>query len=316
MAYIWLSAGFILLIAGANYFVDGSSKIAAFLRVPPILIGLTIVAFGTGSPEAMVSIMAAIEGNAGMSLGNVIGSNVFNTTLVIGVTAIIMAIRVESETIRKEIPFTLLATTALLVMISDRTLQGHDVNVITRGDGILLLLLFSIFMYYIFEAAKNSREANTVEQETGTKASWMKYTLISVVGLAAIIFGGQLVVTNSTTIALELGMTQTMVGLTIVALGTSLPELVTSVAAALKKQNEIAVGNVVGSNIFNLLFVVGVSSMITPMEPEAKIGTDVWMLIFLTLLLLIVSRTQYKVGRIEGILLVIGYAAFMVYVIM
>ncbi|GIQ68139.1 sodium:calcium antiporter [Xylanibacillus composti] len=315
MEYVWLLAGFALLIFGANYFVEGSAKIAAMLRVPPLLIGLTIVAFGTSSPEATVSIIASINGSAGVSLGNVIGSNVFNTTLVIGVTAIILAIQVQGETIRKEIPFTLLSTTILLVLISDIVLQQDEQNMLTRADGLILLLVFTVFMYYIFEAAKNSREEGFVQHQPAAGESWAKHILFSLGGLGGIILGGHLVVQNSTDIALAWGMSETLIGLTIVAIGTSLPELVTSVAAALKKQNEIAVGNIVGSNIMNILFVLGVSAVINPMAVESTIGIDVLFLIVLTALLLVVSRTQYKIGRIEGALLVVLYIGNMVYLV-
>lgn len=316
MSYIVLLVGFALLIIGANYFVEGSSKIAALLRVPPILIGLTIVAFGTSSPEATVSIIAALNNNAGVALGNVVGSNVFNTTFVIGLTAIIMAIQVQSETIKKEIPFTLLASIALLVLISDVSLQNSDVNFITRGDGFILLLIFSIFMYYILEVARNSREKAADQYEPTSKEPWGKNIFFGLAGLAAIIFGGHLVVQNSTNIALQWGMTETLVGLTIVAVGTSLPELVTSVAAALKKENEIALGNIVGSNIFNILFILGVSSVISPLSVDGNIVIDVFIVLALTVLLLIVSRTHHKIGRIEGFLLAILYVGYMVFIIM
>jgi cation:H+ antiporter len=316
MAYVLLIVGFALLIIGANYFVEGSSKIAGLLRVPPILIGLTIVAFGTGSPEATVSILAALEGNAGISLGNVIGSNIFNITLVIGLTALIMPVKVESETIRKEIPFTLLASAALFILISDISLQALDDNFITRGDGIILLLFFSIFMYYIFEAARNSREQSTVQDDRKPGATWGKNIFYAAAGLAAIIYGGNLVVKNSTEIAYAFGMSETLVGLTIVAVGTSLPELVTSVAAAFKKQNDLAMGNIVGSNIFNILFVLGVSSVITPLGVESKIFIDVLFMIVLTALLLILSRTGFKVRKVEGAILVLAYILYLVYITM
>lgn len=316
ISFILLLLGFGLLVFGANFFVEGSSKIAAFLRVPPMLIGLTIVAFGTSSPEATVSIIAALNNNAGVALGNVVGSNVFNTTLVVGFTALIMAVQVQSETIRKEIPFTVLASIVLFVLISDISLQGSEINVISRGDGIILLLIFSIFMYYLLEVARKSREKGNDEHQSVSKATWGKYISYGLAGLGAIIYGGHLVVQHSTTIALQLGMSEMLVGLTIVAVGTSLPELVTSITAALKKQNDIAVGNIVGSNIFNILFILGISSVISPLSVNSNIITDVIIMVVLTLLLLIVSRTHYKVGRSEGLLLVILYLGYMTFIIM
>lgn len=235
MAYIFLIVGFALLIKGADLFVDGSSNIAKLLRVPTILIGLTIVAFGTSSPEATVSIIAALEGSADVSLGNVVGSNIFNITLVVGVAAFLYPLRVESETIRKEIPFTILACAALLILMSDIVLQGTNSNLFTRSDGFIFLLFLSIFMYYVIEIGLKSRK-DSAGEPVPEDIRWGKNILITILGLAAIIFGGDLVVDNGTKIAYSLGMSETLVGLTIIAIGTSLPELVTSVSAALKKK--------------------------------------------------------------------------------
>jgi len=314
MTYVLLVVGFALLIKGADFFVEGASKIASLLRVSPLLIGLTIVAFGTSSPEATVSILAALEGSAEVSLGNVIGSNIFNITLVVGITALINPLKVESATIRKEIPFTLLGSMVLLVVISDIALQGFSSNLITRGDGFIFLLIFSVFMYYIFEVAKNNREQMETEDVT-EKSPLGKNAVRTVFGLAAIIFGGEMVVRNSTEIAVSLGMSETLVGLTIVAVGTSLPELVTSVTAAIKKQSEIALGNIVGSNIFNIFFVLGTSSVITPLPVNGKIFMDIFILLFLTVVLLIFSRTRYCIGKIEGSILAFAYVLYLIFII-
>ncbi|CAM3393565.1 calcium/sodium antiporter [Aeromicrobium ponti] len=316
MTYILLIIGFALLIAGANFFVEGASKIAGFLKISPLLIGLTIVAFGTSSPEATVSILAALNGNADVALGNVIGSNIFNITLVVGITAIINPLQVESETIRKEIPFTLLASTALMIFISDRVLEDVSKDIVTRGDGLILLLIFTVFMYYLFEVARKSR-TNTPDEEVKTSGSiWTKQILITLAGLAAIIFGGDLVVRSSTEIAVSLGMSETLVGLTIVAVGTSLPELVTSITAAIKKQSEIALGNIVGSNIFNILFVLGAAATITPLGVDPKIVVDITIMILLTIVLLAFSRTHYAVGKYEGSFLAAAYIIYLIYIIM
>ncbi|WP_164214419.1 calcium/sodium antiporter [Virgibacillus sp. YIM 98842] len=315
MAYILLVIGFVLLIKGADYFVDGSSNIAGLLQVPSILIGLTIVAFGTSSPEATVSIIAALEGSADVALGNIVGSNIFNLTLVVGAAAILYPLTVQSETTKKEIPFTLLASGVLLVLISDIFLQGLSENSISRSDGIILLLFLSIFMYYIIETAMSSR-SNGSNANPPNDVKWGKSILITILGLAAIIFGGQMVVTNGTEIAYALGMSETLVGLTIIAIGTSLPELVTSITAALKKESEIALGNIVGSNIFNILFVLGASSVITPLSVNNKIFADVYMMIILTILLLIFSRTNYRIGKREGIMLVLSYVIYMIFIIL
>ncbi|WP_026673921.1 calcium/sodium antiporter [Alkalihalobacterium bogoriense] len=314
MSYLLLLLGFALLIKGAEYFVQGASSIAAALKVSPMLIGLTIVAFGTSSPEATVSIVAAMEQNAGVAVGNVVGSNIFNITLVVGVAAFLYPLRVESNTIRKEIPFTLLASIALLILLSDKMLQFVSDNVLTRSDGIILLLFFAVFLYYLFEVARQ----NCVKEGTASpkqSLSWGKLIFITIIGLAAIIIGGDLVVNHATSIALSFGMSQTLVGLTIVAVGTSLPELITSITAALKKESDIALGNIVGSNIFNILFVLGSASVISPLWVEDKIFVDVYIMIVFTLLLLLFSRTNYKVGKIEGVILASFYVIYMVYII-
>ncbi|HZH59627.1 MAG TPA: calcium/sodium antiporter [Metabacillus sp.] len=317
MTYLLLILGIALLIKGADFFVEGASKIARALHVSPLLIGLTIVAFGTSSPEATVSIIAAIEGNAGVAIGNVVGSNILNITLVVGITALLSPLKVENETIRKEIPFTLLASVALFVLVSDVTLQSLETNLITRSDGLIFLLFFAVFMYYIFEVAKNSRDKvkEVSINEPAASPSWKKNVVLTVGGLLAIIFGGNLVVDNATVIAYSFGMSETLVGLTIVAVGTSLPELITSITAAIKKESDIALGNIVGSNIFNILFVLGTASVISPLAVDSKISFDVALLIILTIILLVFSRTSFKVGRREGSFLVAAYLLYMVYII-
>ncbi len=272
MVYLLLVLGFVLLVKGADYFVESTAAIAKLLRISPLLVGLTIVAFGTGAPEATVSIIAALEGSAGVTLGNVVGSNIINIALVVGVTAFLSPLKVTNATIKKEIPFAFLACIVLLVLMSDQYLENTAVNVITRGDGIIFLLFFAIFLYYVIEAARNNRSQMEKEiTEQPDKRKWGRHILFSTGGLAAIIFGGYLVVESSTEIAIRFGMSETLVGLTIVAIGSSLPELVISVTAALKKESEIALGNIVGSSIFNILFVLGAASLIIPLPVETKI---------------------------------------------
>lgn len=314
MAYIWLIVGFGLLIKGADFFVDGAANIARLLKVSPIVVGLTIVSFGTSSPEATISIIAAIQGSAGVSLGNVIGSNIFNVSLVVGIAAFLYPLKVENETIRKEIPFMLLASVALLILISDITLQGSGSNALTRSDGLIFLLLLSVFLYYVFEVAMKSREG-AQQEPIPQHITWGKNIVFSILGLIGIIIGGELVVRNGTSIAVSLGMSETLVGLTIIAVGTSLPELVTSVAAALKKESEIALGNIVGSNIFNILFVLGVASFISPLAVEEDVLFDVIIMLILTFVLLIFSRTKYKIGKVEGLILVVVYVLYIVYIV-
>lgn len=316
MTYLILIIGFALLVKGADFFVEGASRIARTLRVSPLLIGLTIVAFGTSAPEGSVSFIAALEGNVDVAVGNVVGSSIFNITFIVGLSALVFPMNVQSETVRKEIPFALLAAVSLVVMISDLLLQSGQVNQLSRSEGIVLLLFFSIFLYYVFEVARNSREQGEVDETYTKRNPWSKNLLLTIGGLAGIVYGGSLVVDSSTEIALSLGMSETLVGLTIVAIGTSLPELVTSVTAALKKQTDLALGNVIGSNIFNIFFILGASATIHPLTVDARIFLDIWLMIFVTLLLLILSRTHYKLTRGEGALMALIYMVYLVYIIL
>ncbi len=316
MTYLLLIIGFALLVKGADFFVEGASRIASRLRVSPLLIGLTIVAFGTSAPEASVSLLAAIEGSADVAIGNVVGSSIFNITFIVGLAALVFPMPVQSETVRKEIPFALLAAVSLVVVVSDLALQNGPANLLSRTEGIVLLLFFSIFLYYVFEVARNSREQLEIDETYATATSWTKNLLFTIGGLGGIVYGGSLVVDSSTEIALSLGMSQTLVGLTIVAIGTSLPELVTSVTAALKKQTDLALGNVIGSNIFNLFFVLGASAVVHPLAVDDRIFMDIGLLIFVTLLLLILSRTHYKLTRGEGAVLAGIYTVYLVLIIL
>ncbi|WP_271397186.1 calcium/sodium antiporter [Salinicoccus roseus] len=316
MEYILLVIGFVLLIKGADYFVEGASNIAVKLNVSPLLVGLTIVALGTSSPEATVAILAALEGSPGVVLGNVIGSNIVNITVVVGLTALIAPLTVQSETVRKEIPFAMLAAIVLMILMADVALQGAGANIINRGDGIIILLFFSVFLYYVFEMARKNRSSTVEKVDADTGESWLKNILFTIGGLIAIIIGGEMVVSSATEIALSLGMSEALVGLTIVAIGTSLPEIMTSVTAALKGKGDMAIGNVVGSNIFNIFFVTGTASTVAPIAAESKLFFDGWVMVGLTVLLLIFSRTHFKIGRREGAVLLLAYITYLVYIIM
>lgn len=232
-----------------------------------------------------------------------------------GITAIVFPLVVQSDTVRKEIPFAFLAAVALLLLISDVQLQYADVNLITRTEGLVLLLFFAVFLYYVFEMARNSRNQIDENPVEAVNTSWVKNSIFTIGGLVAIVFGGSLVVENSIQIALSLGMSETLVGLTIVAVGTSLPELVTSITAAIKKQSEIALGNIVGSNIFNIFFILGASAAIHPLAVDPKIFQDMWLMIVVTFLLFIVSRTQHKITRVEGAILAAIYIIYVTYII-
>jgi len=317
VAYLLLFLGLYMLIKGAGFFVEGSSGIAKSLRVPPLLIGLTIVAFGTSTPEAAVSITASLEGLSGISLGNVLGSNIFNTAFIIGLTALMYPMKIEQETIRKEIPFTLLASIMLLVVIADKTLQSYGTNLVSRADGFILLLVFSVFIYYLFEMARNNREKTVVIHENSEFIKPLGTNLLFTLGgLAGIILGGNFAVKGSTAVALALGMSEALIGLTIIAIGTSLPELITSITAAIKKETEIAIGNVIGSNIFNILFILGVSSIINPLAVDEKLITDTIILIFYTIILFIFSRTQHTINKFEGTVLFMSYLGYMIFIVL
>ncbi|TCQ08004.1 calcium/sodium antiporter [Serpentinicella alkaliphila] len=311
-----LIIGFYLLIKGADLFVDGASSIAKKLKVPSILIGLTIVAFGTSAPEAAVSINAALKNSSGIVVGNIVGSNIFNLLIVIGIASIIHPIDIKLNTIVKEFPFMLLATIVLYILGNDIIFQDSMVNRLSVGDGLIILSVFAVFLYYLIEMAFLSKEAQ-IESSDGDGKVLNIYTslLWGVLGLGGILFGSDLVVKNSTVIALRFGMSETLVGLTIVAIGTSLPELITSIVAARKGEGDIAIGNVIGSNLFNILFILGVSSVIGTVFVEAKILLDILFLLVITIITYYFAITKKAFNRYEGIILTLTYIIYMIYII-
>lgn len=316
VSFILLIVGFVLLVKGADFFVDGSSSIAKFLKIPSIVIGLTIVAFGTSAPEAAVSIIAGIKGSNDIAVGNVLGSNMFNLLVVLGISAAIKPVMIDSQIIKKEFPFMFLATIAFLAVSFDVALGNGTVNVISRNEAILLLILMAIFLYSVITSALRSRKENAAAlEEDKPKYGIVKSIIFTVGGLAGIIIGGQLVVDSASDIARNFGMSETLVGLTIVAVGTSLPELVTSIVAAKKGESDIAIGNVVGSNVFNILFVLAASAAITPMNINAQSLFDLVILTAVTALTYVFCITQKKVNRPEGAALVLMYAGYLTYAI-
>jgi len=320
MEYIILLIGFVCLIKGADFFVEGASSIAASLRVPTLIIGLTIVAFGTSAPELAVSITSAIDGKNAIAVGNVIGSNIFNILMVVGFSAAILPLKVKKTILIKELPFTLLASVILLVMGLDFVLG--DVGAVSgltgyidRADGLLLLFFFGIFIYYLVEVALESRKNNEPEEEIETMPM-KKSILLSIGGVIAIVAGGNWVVDSATEIALAWGMSEGLVGLTIVAIGTSLPEFVTSIVAATKGQSDIALGNVIGSNIFNIFLILGVSTLINPIPVTGEVISDILIMILTVLATFAFAITQRKIVRWEGIVFVLCYFGYMAYIIM
>lgn len=314
MKYVILLIGFILLIKSADYFVVGASSIAKALNIPTIIIGLTIVAFGTSAPEAAVSISAAMKGQNDIAIANVVGSNIFNILFVLGISAIIAPVKVQKTTIIKEFPFALLASLVLLILSHDIKFQGYNENALTRSDGLMLFALFSIFMYYLLEMALSSKEEMDVEQGN-SRDPIAKSILLSIGGIIGIIIGGNLVVDSATNIAIDLGMSENLVGLTIVSIGTSLPELVTSVVAARKGESDIAMGNIIGSNIFNILFVLGSSSIIHTIHVQPIVFVDMIIMLIVTAITYVFAISKKQVNRFEGIILTATYIAYMIFII-
>ncbi|MBQ4056659.1 MAG: calcium/sodium antiporter [Bacteroidaceae bacterium] len=312
---VFLIGGLALILLGANGLTDGAAAVAKRFHISDLVIGLTIVAFGTSAPELVISTMAALGGSAEMAIGNVVGSNIFNVLAIIGVTAMVMPIKVGEGTMSKEIPLVILCSFVLAFMANDVILDGGSRNIISRIDGLVLLGFFLIFMRYTFAIA---RSGNAEEEETKIKEMpiW-KSALFIAGGLAGLIYGGQLFVDGASGIASSLGVSESIIGLTIVAGGTSLPELATSVTAALKKNPGIAIGNVIGSCLFNILFVLGCSATISPLSMGGINNVDMAVLIGSAILFWLVGWFFKKrtITRVEGALLVICYIAYTAYLI-
>ncbi|MGL4337341.1 MAG: calcium/sodium antiporter [Turicibacter sp.] len=315
MSYVLLIVGFVLLIKGADMFVDGASSIAKTLKIPTLIIGLTIVAFGTSAPEAAVSITGAFAGANDITVGNVVGSNIFNLLVVVGVAAIICPLKVKRSIIAKEFPFALLGGFTLIVLGLDTKYHGYTENVLTRADGIMLMVLLGIFMYYLIELALTSRNETPVDEDEYVTRPLPKSIGLSLIGVVAIVIGGQLVVDSASTIALAFGMSQSLVGLTIVAIGTSLPELVTSIVAARKGESDIALGNVIGSNIFNVFFVLGISSFIHEITINTAVFFDMFIMLAISFITYGFAASKRSINKVEGSFLVILYIAYMAFVI-
>lgn len=303
---ILLIIGFVFLIKGSDFFVDGASSVASLLKIPTIIVGLTIVAFGTSAPEAAVSITSSLTGSNAMAVSNVIGSNLFNILMVIGVSALLGDLLMEKDVLNKDLPFLMGITILLSIFI----FIGWN---ITNIEGIVLLVLLIAYVVYLIRNAQKSSDANAVEKP---KLSLPKSIVFIIVGLAGIILGGDLVVNSASSIAMALGMSETLVGLTIVAIGTSLPELVTSLTALKKGENQLVIGNVIGSNIFNILFVLGASSAISAIPLNSSMIIDVVFMILVTILCFIFGKTQEKYDKKEGIILVLLFIAYMAFAIL
>ncbi|MBQ8802959.1 MAG: calcium/sodium antiporter [Tyzzerella sp.] len=312
LSVLQLVIGFILLVKGADAFVDGSSSVAKKFHIPSVVIGLTIVAFGTSAPELAVSMSAALKGSNDIAIGNVVGSNVFNTLVVMGASAAITPIAVAKGIIKKDYPLSIFAVLILGVLSMD-ILFGAESMTLGRIDGVILLICFAFFMYStVKEGLKGRADAGEDEIEALPMG---KSILFIVLGLAGIVIGGDLSVEGAKEIARAFGLSEALIGLTIVAIGTSLPELVTSIVAARKGESDIAVGNVVGSNIFNIFFILGTSAAILPMNVSTTYVFDIAILIAIAVVSYIVIAKTKKVSRMTGIVMVAAYVIYTAYLI-
>lgn len=307
-----LIIGLVLLIKGADWFVDGASGLAAKMGVPSLVIGLTIVAFGTSAPEAAVSISSALKGSSGIALGNVVGSNLFNLLVVIGIGSILRPTKIDLSIIKKDYPYNLLATIVLGLTMFDAVLGDLEAPVISRTDGLVIIAFFLIFMYYTVSSGLSGKADNEEKKET---KPLYKLIIMLAVGIVAIICGGQAVVNGATEIARSFGVSETLIGLTIVAVGTSLPELVTSLVAIKKGEDDIAVGNVIGSNIFNILFIIGIAAAIKSIAVDLELIYDIVMLFVVSAVIYLGVAKKRVVGRGAGIAMVLAYAAYMIFAI-
>ena len=314
-AIVYLIIGFVLLVKGADFFVDGASGIAKKLRVPSIIIGLTIVSFGTSAPELAVSLSAALKGSNDIALGNVVGSNMFNTLVVLGASAVIAPVLVKKTIIKIDYPINIIITVLLGILCLDTLFGASGIN-ISRIDGIILLLCFAAFMFIVIrEGILQREEISDNENHIDPKPIWLTL-LLTAIGMAGIIIGGDMAVDGSKTIARELGLTDALIGLTVVAIGTSLPELVTSVVAAKKGENDIAVGNVIGSNIFNILFILGTSATILPMNLSSTYIYDIAIVLTVSIVCFIPIAINKRVGRFMGSMMISAYILYTVYLIL
>lgn len=309
ISVVFLIAGFWGLIKGADIFVDSASQIAAKLKVPLIVIGLTVVAFGTSAPEAAISITSAFQNNAGIAVGNVIGSNIMNILLILGISSLICMLPVKKTTFRYEIPFVVLITVVLLVL-------GVTGSSLSRLDGVIFILLFAVFMAYLMNLSKSGDSSLTDDvPEIDENASVPKMILLVILGIAMIVLGSDFTVSGATKIAEVIGLDDRIIGLTVVAFGTSLPELVTSIQAARKNKVDIAIGNIIGSNIFNILFVVGISALVSPAPIVFKndfIIDSIVAIATAALLWLLVLKNK-RISRLGGVIMLACYAGYFTY---
>lgn len=316
--WVLLVLGFIFLIKGADFLVDGASSVAKKLGVSALVIGLTIVAFGTSMPELIVNVFASINGNTDIAIGNILGSNISNTLLILGVASIIYPLSVGKGTVWKEIPFGLFSVLLLSFLVNDAFIHGVAFSGLSRVDGLILLSLFAVFMYYIFSISRGNKDDNVTEEHSVKIYSSAQSVSFIIVGLLGLTIGGKWIVDSAVVIAEGFGISQSLIGLTIVAVGTSLPELVTSAVAAYKRNTDIAIGNIIGSNIFNVLWILGISSVIRPLPFSVSANRDVLMVIFSSLLLFLFLSVGKKhiFRRWHGVVFLILYIVYIVFIVL
>lgn len=311
MQIAYLIGGFVLLIKGADIFVEGASKLAAKLNIPPIVIGLTIIAFGTSAPEAAISITSAMSGNVDLAVGNVIGSNIMNVLLILGISGCIARLKVNNNTYRYEIPFVMAITLVLLVL-------GKFGGSIDRFDGVILWLLFLLFLFYLYRLVKKGEDVPIDEvEELDKKDTLLRLAVMIILGIAAIVIGSNLTINSATYIAKEIGISQRLIGLTIIAFGTSLPELVTSMTAAWKGKSDLAIGNIIGSNIFNILFVLGTTALVSPTAITFESGFIIDGIVAIGALFLLYAfiDDKYYLKKSGAIVMLVGYIAYFISVL-
>ncbi len=310
---VLLFAGFIILIKGADFLVGGASSLAKRLKISALTIGLTIVAFGTSAPELTVNLFSSMNGRNDAIFGNVIGSNIFNLLLILGVTGTIYPLVVQKKSVKYEVPFSLLGVGLLWFLVNDEQIFGGDINILSRIDAGILVIGFLFFMFYIYRSIKTEKPDEEEIKEYTIPLS----TIMVVGGMTGLVGGGYLVTENAVAIAEHFGLSQKLIGLTILAVGTSLPELATSLVAAFKKNTDIAVGNIIGSNIFNIFFILSINGLVNPIEFSPILNIDIMVLTIATILLMITMFTlnANKLDRWEAVVLLICYFIYMWYLI-
>lgn len=311
MLYLLLILGLVILIGSANVLVAGASSIAKKFNVPNLIIGLTVVSFGTSFPELIINILASINNQDDLAVGNVLGSNTINILLVIGFSALLKPIKVQNSTVRYEIPFSILAMLVLLFSANDVFFDGTEQGILSRSDGLVFMIFFLLFIYYTFIVSKNSSQNHEEGHLVTQRNIWVSAAFL-IIGVAGLYFGGVLIVDNATIIAIDLGLSEAVVGILVIALGTSLPELATSAVAAYRGNADMAVGNIVGSNIFNVFFVLGLSMSISPIKFNPLLNIDIVVALFSSLMLYIFvfTRKGRQIDRVEAIAFLFLYGAY------